>query len=207
MRKHRNFYLKLKLFFDLGFSLLGLLILSPFILLISILIKIKLGSPIFFIQERPGLNEEVFSLIKFRTMNNKKDKYGNLLNDDKRLTKFGKWLRETSIDEIPTLINILKGEMSFVGPRPLLKEYLDLYLENERQRHSVKPGLTGLAQIKGRNNISWKRKFMYDILYINNLSFNLDLKIIFITFLKVLKKEGIYTNNQKYVETFKGHKN
>ena len=199
-------YLKLKFYFDILFSILGLLLLSPLIILISILIKIKLGSPIFFIQKRPGLKEKLFYLIKFRTMNNRKDKSGKLLNDDKRLTSFGKWLRETSIDEIPTLVNILKGEMSFVGPRPLLKEYLNLYSEREKQRHSVKPGLTGLAQIKGRNNITWKRKFKYDILYVNNLSFGLDLEILLLTFLKVIKREGINPINQKYVQPFKGHK-
>ena len=139
-------------------------------------------------------------------MNNKKDKFGNLLNDDMRITIFGKWLRETSIDELPTLINILKGEMSFVGPRPLLKEYLNLYSEKERERHLVKPGITGLAQIKGRNNISWKRKFKYDILYVNNLSFFLDLKIFILTLLKVIKKEGINPINKKYVQPFEGHK-
>ena len=199
-------YLKLKFYFDILFSILGLLLLSPLIILISILIKIKLGSPIFFIQKRPGLKEKLFYLIKFRTMNNRKDKSGKLLNDDKRLTSFGKWLRETSIDEIPTLFNILKGEMSFVGPRPLLKEYLNLYSEREKERHLVKPGLTGLAQIKGRNNITWKRKFKYDILYVNNLSFGLDLEILLLTFLKVIKREGINPINQKYVQPFKGHK-
>ena len=150
-------YLKIKKFFDIFFAVFGIIFLSPLIIIIAILIKIKLGSPIFFIQKRPGLKEKMFPLIKFRTMNNKKDQEGKLLEDDKRLTVFGKWLRETSIDEIPTLINIIKGEMSFVGPRPLLKEYLDLYSEVERQRHLVNPGLTGLAQINGRNNISWKR--------------------------------------------------
>tara|TARA_Y100000589_G_scaffold316074_1_gene340394 strand:- start:229 stop:834 length:606 start_codon:yes stop_codon:yes gene_type:complete len=199
-------YLKLKFYFDILFSILGLLLLSPLIILISILIKIKLGSPVFFIQKRPGLKEKLFYLIKFRTMNNRKDKSGKLLNDDKRLTSFGKWLRETSIDEIPTLFNILKGEMSFVGPRPLLKEYLNLYSEREKERHLVKPGLTGLAQIKGRNNITWKRKFKYDILYVNNLSFGLDLEILLLTFLKVIKREGINPINQKYVQPFKGHK-
>ena len=199
-------YSKFKYFFDILFSILGLILLSPLIILISILIKIKLGRPIFFIQKRPGLKEKLFYLIKFRTMNNRKDKSGKLLNDDMRLTSFGKWLRETSIDEIPTLINILKGEMSFIGPRPLLKEYLNLYSKREKERHSVKPGITGLAQIKGRNNISWKRKFKYDILYVTNLSLSLDLKIFLITFLKVIKREGINPNNQTYVKQFQGHK-
>lgn len=199
------FYLKIKYFFDLFFSICGIIFLSPLIIIIAILIKIKLGSPIFFIQKRPGLREKIFPLIKFRTMNNKKDQYGNFLDDKKRLTVFGKWLRETSIDEIPTLINIVRGDMSFVGPRPLLIEYLDLYSKSERQRHMVTPGLTGLAQINGRNNLSWKKKFEYDILYVNNISFFLDLKIFIVTFLKVIKREGITPIDKSNVERFKGH--
>tara|TARA_Y100000739_G_C20367234_1_gene355044 strand:+ start:42 stop:650 length:609 start_codon:yes stop_codon:yes gene_type:complete len=198
-------YLKFKYFFDIFFAFVGLILVFPLLIVIGILIKITIGSPIFFIQKRPGLREKLFYLIKFRTMNNKKDRFGNLLNDDKRFTTLGNWLRKTSIDEIPTLINIIKGEMSFVGPRPLLIEYLDLYSDFERKRHLVKPGLTGLAQIKGRNNLSWKKKFEYDILYIDNLSFILDLKIFLLTFLKVLKKEGIYPKNKKNVIPFKGH--
>ena len=199
------FYLKIKYFFDTLFAICGIFFLSPLIIIIAILIKIKLGSPIFFIQKRPGLREKIFPLIKFRTMNNKKDEDGNLLDDDKRLTSFGKWLRATSIDEIPTLINIVKGDMSFVGPRPLLKEYLDLYSQIESKRHMVNPGLTGLAQINGRNNLSWKKKFEYDILYVNNVSFFLDLKIFFLTFLKVIKREGINPKNKLNVERFRGH--
>lgn len=199
------FYLKIKYYFDIFFAIFGIIFLSPLIIVIAILIKNKLGSPIFFIQKRPGLREEMFPLIKFRTMNNKKDQHGNLLDDDKRLTVFGKWLRATSIDEIPTLINIIKGDMSFVGPRPLLKEYLDLYSEVENQRHLVKPGLTGLAQINGRNNISWKKKFEYDILYVKNVSLFLDLKIFILTFFKVIKKEGINPKNKQNVERFRGH--
>ena len=140
-------YLKFKYFFDIFFAFVGLILVFPLLIVIGILIKITIGSPIFFIQKRPGLREKLFYLIKFRTMNNKKDRFGNLLNDDKRFTTLGNWLRKTSIDEIPTLINIIKGEMSFVGPRPLLIEYLDLYSDFERKRHLVKPGLTGLAQI------------------------------------------------------------
>ena len=199
------FYLKIKYFFDLLFSICGIIFLSPVIISIAILIKIKLGSPIFFIQKRPGLRGKIFPLIKFRTMNNKKDLHGNLLDDAKRLTVFGKWLRATSIDEIPTLINIVRGDMSFVGPRPLLIEYLDLYSEIESQRHMVTPGLTGLAQINGRNKLSWKKKFEYDILYVNNISFCLDLKIFILTFLKVIKREGINPINKTNVERFKGH--
>ena len=198
-------YLKIKNFFDILIAIFGIIVLSPLIIIIAILIKIKLGSPIFFIQKRPGLKEKIFPLIKFRTMDNKKDHDGNLLDDEKRITVFGKWLRETSIDEIPTLINIVRGEMSFVGPRPLLKEYLDLYTEAESQRHSVNPGLTGLAQINGRNNISWKKKFEYDILYVNNVSLFLDLKIFLLTFFKVIKREGINPKNKQNVERFRGH--
>lgn len=198
-------YLQFKYFFDKFFALCGLIILSPLIFIIAILIKIKLGSPIFFIQKRPGLKERIFYLIKFRSMNNKKDEFGNLLNDNLRLTKFGRWLRETSIDEIPTLLNIVKGEMSFVGPRPLLKEYLNLYSESEKKRHLVKPGLTGLAQINGRNKISWEKKFEYDILYIDKISLILDLKIFLLTILKVIKREGINSKNNKNVQPFKGH--
>ncbi len=198
-------YLKIKNFFDILIAIFGIIVLSPLIIIIAILIKIKLGSPIFFIQKRPGLKEKIFPLIKFRTMDNKKDHDGNLLDDEKRITVFGKWLRETSIDEIPTLINIVRGEMSFVGPRPLLIEYLDLYTEAESQRHSVKPGLTGLAQINGRNNISWKKKFEYDILYVNNVSLFLDLKIFLLTFFKVIKREGINPKNKQNVERFRGH--
>ncbi len=198
-------YLQFKYFFDKFFAMWGLIILSPLIFIIAILIKIKLGSPIFFIQKRPGLKERIFYLIKFRSMNNKKDKFGNLLNDNLRLTKFGRWLRETSVDEIPTLLNIIKGEMSFVGPRPLLKEYLNLYSEREKKRHLVKPGLTGLAQINGRNKISWEKKFEYDILYIDKISLILDLKIFLLTILKVIKREGINSKNNKNVQPFKGH--
>ena len=198
-------YLKIKYFFDIFFAICGIIFFSPLIIISAILVKINLGSPIFFIQKRPGFRGKMFPLIKFRTMNNIKDKHGNLLDDEKRLTIFGKWLRSTSIDEIPTLINIIRGDMSFVGPRPLLKEYLDLYSEFENQRHLVKPGLTGLAQINGRNNISWKKKFEYDILYVNNVSFFLDLKIFLLTFFKVIKREGINPKNKQIVERFRGH--
>lgn len=198
-------YIKIKFFLDILFGILGLLISIPLIIIIAIIIKIKLGSPIFFIQKRLGFKERIFYLIKFRTMNNKKDKNGSLLNDDLRLTNFGSWLRETSIDEIPTLINIIKGDMSFIGPRPLLIEYLNLYSEIERKRHLVKPGLTGLAQINGRNSISWEKKFEYDIFYVNNFSFILDLRIFILTFFKVINREGINPKNKQYVEPFKGH--
>ena len=200
-------YIKFKNLIDFIFAILAIIIFSPLIFFISFLIKLKLGSPIFFIQKRPGLKEKVFYLIKFRTMHNKKDQFGNPLADDMRLPVFGKWLRETSIDEIPTLFNVLKGEMSFIGPRPLLMEYIPLYNEEEKKRHNVKPGITGLAQINGRNLISWKKKFNYDIYYADNLSFCLDLKIFFITILKVLKKEGINSKYNKPVKPFKGNNN
>ena len=196
-------YLKLKYFFDIFFAICGIFFLSPLIIITAILIKIKLGSPIFFVQKRPGFREKIFPLIKFRTMNSKKDKLGNLLDDSKRLTIFGKWLRATSIDEVPTLINIIRGEMSFVGPRPLLVEYLKYYSNFERKRHLVKPGLTGLAQINGRNNISWERKFEYDVSYVENLSLILDLRIFVITILKVIKREGINAKYNKPVKPFK----
>ncbi len=199
-------YLKFKDLIDRFLALFLLIIFLPFLIIIGIIIKIKLGSPILFLQKRPGFKEKLFYLIKFRTMNNNKDIFGNLLSDEKRLTILGNWLRKTSIDEIPSLINILKGEMSFIGPRPLLKEYLNLYSNQERKRHLLKPGITGLAQIKGRNNISWKKKFEYDILYIENISFILDLKIFLSTFLKVIKREGINPKNKQIVTPFKGHK-
>ncbi len=199
-------YLKFKYGIDKFVALFLILILFPIILLISILIKLKLGSPIFFTQERPGLKEKKFILIKFRSMSIRKDEYGKLLKDQFRLTNFGKWLRETSIDEIPTLINILRGEMSFIGPRPLLVEYLNLYSNYERKRHNIKPGLTGLAQIKGRNSISWKKKFKYDVFYVKKLSLILDIRIFFMTIFKVIKKEGINSQYNIPVEPFKGHK-
>ena len=198
-------YLKFKYAIDWLAAMILILILSPFIVFISLIIKLKLGSPIFFFQDRPGLSEKKFRLIKFRTMSSEKDNSGKLLEDQYRLTKFGNFLRETSIDELPTLINILKGEMSFIGPRPLLIEYLNFYSENQRRRHNVKPGLTGLAQINGRNFISWQKKFKYDVLYVDNISLLLDVKILFMTIFKVLKREGIYSKNNRPVEPFKGN--
>jgi sugar transferase EpsL len=180
-----------KRIFDLCIAITLTLVLSPIILCLCILVKIFIGSPIFFKQSRPGLNEKIFYLYKFRTMLNKYDENGMLLSDEKRLTPFGKWLRSTSLDELPELINIIKGEMSLVGPRPLLVEYLPYYNETEQLRHTIKPGITGWAQINGRNTLRWKEKFMLDIWYVRHVSFFLDLKIIFITLYKTLKKEGI----------------
>lgn len=194
----------IKRILDFVLSLLALIILSPVLLITALLVKIKLGSPIIFKQHRPGLNEKIFTLYKFRTMTDKKDEEGNLLPDSERLTKFGKLLRSTSIDELPELINILKGDMSIVGPRPLLVEYLELYNEKQKHRHDVRPGLTGLAQINGRNSISWEEKFKEDIQYVEKISFIGDIKIILKTVIKVLKREGISQQDNDTIEKFKG---
>ena len=183
----------------LGFilSLLALIILSPIMLVIWILVRIKLGKPAIFKQDRPGKDEKIFTLYKFRTMTNGKDEKGNLLPDEKRLTKFGKVLRSTSLDELPELVNIIKGDMSIVGPRPLLEEYLPYYTKKEKHRHDVRPGLTGLAQVSGRNNIKWEERFMIDLNYIENISFKEDIKIIFLTIKKVLLHSDIQTNTDE----------
>lgn len=194
----------IKRLLDFVLSLLALIILSPVLLITALLVKIKLGSPIIFKQQRPGLNEKIFTLYKFRTMTDKKDEEGNLLPDSERLTKFGKLLRSTSIDELPELINILKGDMSIVGPRPLLVEYLELYNEKQKHRHDVRPGLTGLAQINGRNSISWEEKFKEDIQYVEKISFIGDVKIILKTVIKVFKREGISQQDNDTMEKFKG---
>ncbi len=202
----KNFYEKyFKRLLDFVLSFLGILILMPIIFIVALLIKIKLGGPIIFKQERPGFNTRIFTLYKFRTMSNDVDSNGVLLPDEKRFTKFGNFLRATSLDELPELFNILKGEMSFVGPRPLLTKYIPLYSEDQMKRHSVRPGLTGLAQINGRNNISWEEKFKFDVYYSNNVSFFLDVKILFLTFFKTLKSEGINNVNSIEVEAFKGN--
>lgn len=180
-----------KRFLDIVISLFGLVILSPIILIVAILIKIKLGSPVIFKQERPGKDEKIFKLYKFRSMNNKKDENGNLLPDSQRLTKFGKVLRSTSLDELPELLNILKGDMSLIGPRPLSVMYLPYYNEQEKHRHDIRPGLTGLAQINGRNTVNWEDRFAYDIEYVNNITFLGDMKIFFKTFAKVFKRDGV----------------
>lgn len=176
---------------DIILSLFGIIITFPVFLIVGLLVIIFLGKPAIFRQKRPGKNEKIFTLYKFRTMSNKKDKDGNLLPDEERLTKFGKFLRKTSLDEIPEFFNILKGDMSFIGPRPLLVEYLDYYTEEERHRHDVLPGLTGLAQINGRNDLTWEERFEYDLKYINNITFVNDVKIVFKTVLKVLKSENV----------------
>lgn len=192
----------IKRLIDIILSLIGIIITFPIFLIIGLLVVIFLGKPAIFKQERPGKDEKIFTMYKFRTMTNKKDKDGNLLPDEKRLTKFGKFLRKTSLDEIPEFFNILKGDMSFIGPRPLLVEYLDYYNEEEKHRHDVRPGLTGLAQVSGRNLLSWEEKFKLDIEYVNNITFINDIKIIFKTIKTVLVREGINSNNNATMEKF-----
>ncbi len=193
-----------KRFFDFSAALLMLAVLIIPMLAVAVLVRVKLGSPVLFRQKRPGKNEKIFMLYKFRTMTDKKDENGNLLPDGERLTKFGKFLRSTSIDELPELINILKGDMSFVGPRPLLVKYLPRYNERQRHRHDVRPGLTGLAQAMGRNTVSWEEKFEYDVTYAENITFMLDIKIIFKTAISVLKREGISSGTDATMEEFMG---
>lgn len=194
----------IKRIIDILITVIALSLLFPFILILAILIRIKLGSPILFRQVRPGLHQKPFEMIKFRTMTNKKDKNGILLSDAERLTRFGKILRSTSLDELPELWNVLKGEMSLVGPRPLLIEYLPLYTSIQNRRHDVKPGITGWAQINGRNAITWEQKFDLDVWYVNNRSIWLDIKILFLTPKKIVKKEGITQVNNVTVSPFKG---
>lgn len=187
---------------DILLSLLALLFLSPLIALVAVLVRIKLGSPVLFKQNRPGLNEKIFTMYKFRTMTDKRDENGELLPDSIRLTKFGRLLRNTSIDELPELLNIIKGDMSIVGPRPLLIQYLPLYNRFQKRRHEVRPGLSGLAQVSGRNAIGWENKFKLDIEYIDNISFIGDCKIILKTFIKVFHKEGISSKSCETMECF-----
>ena len=176
---------------DFLLSLIALIILSPILLIVAIFVRIKLGSPVIFKQERPGKNEKIFMLYKFRTMTNEKDENGNLLPDSQRLTKFGRFLRSTSLDELPELLNIIKGDMAIVGPRPLLVRYLPYYTQEERHRHDVRPGLTGLAQVSGRNLLRWEQKLEKDVEYVNKYSFLYDMKIIKKTIQKVFKREDI----------------
>lgn len=194
----------LKRLFDFVLSLLAIAVLSPVMLITAILVKIKLGKPVLFTQERPGKDEKIFRMYKFRTMTDEKDEKGNLMPDEIRLTKFGKILRSTSLDELPELFNILKGDMSIVGPRPLLVKYLPLYNEEQRHRHDIKPGFTGYAQIHGRNNVSWNEKFDLDVYYTKHISFLLDVKIIFKTIKVVLFREGISSKTSVTMEEFKG---
>jgi lipopolysaccharide/colanic/teichoic acid biosynthesis glycosyltransferase len=187
-------------------ALFGLFMFFPILLFFALLIRVKIGSPVIFCQIRPGLNEEPFKLIKFRTMSNQYDTKGNLLNDSERLTSFGRWLRKTSIDELPELLNVLKGDMSLVGPRPLLMEYLSLYNKQQKKRHVVLPGITGWAQINGRNNISWDEKLNLDVWYVNNRSFWLDIKIILMTIKKVIARDDISAQGEATVAKFTGSK-
>ncbi|HFQ4506776.1 TPA: sugar transferase [Enterococcus faecium] len=205
MRKKTFYQLFGKRILDILLSGIALIVLSPIILIVGILVRIKLGSPIIFKQERPGKSEKIFSMYKFRTMTDERDHNGEYLPDEILLTKFGKMLRATSLDELPELWNILKGDMSIVGPRPLLVEYLPLYSERQRKRHNVRPGLTGLAQVNGRNAISWQEKFEYDYLYIEDYSFTKDINIIWHTIKKVLKHDGITSNSSVTNEKFTGN--
>ncbi len=190
--------------FDKLLAFFLIILFSPIFLIVSLLILIKLGRPIFFTQERPTLNEKIFKIYKFRTMSNEKDENGNLLSDELRLSGIGKIIRALSLDELPQLFNILKGEMSFIGPRPLLIEYLNLYSNEQKKRHLVKSGITGLAQVNGRNAISWNEKFRLDVYYVENISFLLDLKIFWMTLIKVIKKEGINQNGKATIDKFNG---
>lgn len=194
----------IKRLLDIVISAIALILLSPFMLIIYLLVRINLGGPVFFLQERIGKDNKVFKMIKFRTMKNSTDKDGNLLSDNERLTKFGSFLRSFSIDELPELINILKGDMSLVGPRALLVQYLEHYNSEQIRRHEVLPGLTGWAQINGRNSITWNEKFKLDIWYVDNWSLWLDIKIFFLTFGKVFKREGINQSETVTMEYFNG---
>lgn len=200
---YKNF---LKRFFDFILSLIALIVLSPVLLVLTVLGWIKMKGNPFFTQERPGKNEKIFKLIKFRTMTCEKDANGNLLPDEKRLTRYGKILRSTSLDELPELINILKGDMSIVGPRPLLVRYLPRYNEEQRHRHDVRPGLTGYAQVNGRNAISWEARFKLDVEYVNNITLLGDIKILFQTVAKVFKRDGISSGTAVTMEEFMGTK-
>ena len=189
---------------DFVLALLACVILSPIMLIVAVLVRAKLGSPILFKQQRPGKNEKIFNMYKFRTMTDERDENGELCSDEIRLTNFGKKLRSTSLDELPELFNILLGDMSIVGPRPLLVKYLPLYNDEQRKRHDVRPGFTGLAQVNGRNSISWEEKFKWDVEYVKNISFMGDVRIILKTFSVVLKKEGINSDSSVTMEEFTG---
>ncbi|WP_417447192.1 sugar transferase [Kangiella sp.] len=190
--------------FDFTVALLALIALSPLIFIVALLIRFKLGSPILFTQDRPGLNGRVFKMMKFRSMLDAKDKQGNLLPDEQRMTKFGAFLRSTSLDELPGLFNVLKGDMSLVGPRPLLVQYLPLYSDEQTRRHNVRPGITGWAQVNGRNAISWEDKFKLDVWYVDNQSFWLDIKILLLTVKKVFVREGISADGHVTMTRFEG---
>ncbi|SHF91649.1 Sugar transferase involved in LPS biosynthesis (colanic, teichoic acid) [Salegentibacter echinorum] len=198
---YRQFF---KRFLDFFVAFMALLVLSPLLIPITLLLALANSGKPFFFQKRPGKNERIFKIIKFKTMTDERDSKGELLPDEKRLTAVGSFVRKTSIDELPQLINVIKGDMSLIGPRPLLPQYLSLYSERQKKRHCVRPGITGWAQVNGRNAISWTKKFEYDVWYVENLSFSLDVKIIFKTIKKVLISEGINTANMATTEAFNG---
>ena len=196
----------LKRVFDILFASLLIVLFSPIFLLVLLLVWSRLGTPVFFKQKRPGKDGKIFTIYKFRTMTQEKDMEGHLLPDGQRLTKTGQLLRSLSLDELPQLFNVLKGDMSFVGPRPLLVEYLPLYTERQKKRHSVRPGITGWAQINGRNTISWEERFEYDVWYVEHCSFWLDMKILWMTLLMVIKRSGVSSRASVTMEKFKGSK-
>ena len=198
-------YRYVKRFFDIFSSLLAIILLSPILLITAVIVRIKLGSPVLFKQERPGKDEKIFVLKKFRTMTDERDENGELLPDEERLTKYGQFLRSTSIDELPELFNILKGDMSVIGPRPLLVRYLPRYNEYQHRRHEVRPGLSGWAQVNGRNTVSWEDKFRMDVEYVDNYSLLFDIKILFLTIVNVLKHEGISSETSATMEEFMGN--
>lgn len=206
MKKQHKFYSKIKRILDFIISLIALIVFSPIMIIVAILVYVKLGSPIIFKQDRPGKDGKVFKMYKFRTMLDSYNKFGEALPDEERLTTFGKILRSTSLDELPELINVIKGDMSLVGPRPLLVEYLELYSEEQNRRHDVRPGITGWAQVNGRNSISWDEKLNLDVEYVDNLSFILDIKILFLTVYKVFKRDGINQDGNVTIEKFTGNK-
>jgi len=199
---YKNFF---KPLLDKLFSLVLIIIFLPIMILIGIAIYLWDKKPIIFTQERPGYKGKIFKIYKFRTMTNEKDENGKLLPDEKRLKGIGKFIRSTSLDELPQLFNVLKGDMSFVGPRPLLVKYLPLYNDRQKKRHDVKPGITGWAQVNGRNAISWEQKFEYDVWYVEHISFLLDMKILWMTFLKVIKRDGVSSDTHATMEEFKGN--
>jgi len=199
---YKNFF---KSVIDVVTASVALLLLSPVMLVIAVMLAVNNGGTPFFVQNRPGKDGKIFSIIKFKTMNNKKDAHGVLLPDYRRLTFMGKIVRKTSLDELPQLINVMKGEMSLVGPRPLLPEYLPLYNSEQKKRHDVKPGITGWAQVNGRNALSWEEKFAYDVEYVNKVSAALDAKIVLITLKKVVARHGVNANNYVTMEAFKGN--
>ena len=201
MKLYQSFFKRL---LDFSAALLGFIILSPIFIVITLFLAIANEGKPFFFQTRPGKNEKLFDIIKFKTMNDKKDAEGNLLSDAERLTKVGQFVRKTSLDEIPQLLNVIKGDMSLIGPRPLLPEYLELYNETQKRRHEVRPGITGWAQVNGRNAISWEQKFEYDVWYVENITFLLDIKILFLTIKKVFVSEGISSDTSVTMDKFRG---